>query len=229
LTILGRMTPATRIRRRARQAPFFIKESDPASKREILKAALTLFVRHGSSDPTIREIAREAGYTNPAMFKFFKTKDDLALYLFKLCYQGVTDEFHQAIRLDRPFHENLPALLQAYSRIADGDLDALLYVTENTRRFWQSLSPRLRQRSIRYLLKCMFEQGKTEGAVARDANTKLLVTGVVGLLSLFARGLYFREFRGPVKNWAPSLEHMIMNMCGMRRSGMSLLREPASS
>jgi len=220
------MTPATKIRRRVREAPFFVLESDPASKREILKAALFLFVRHGPSYPTIREIAREAGYTNPAMFKFFKTKDDLALYLFKQCYQGVTDEFHQAIRLDRPFHENLQALLHAYSRIADEDLDALLYVTENTRLFWQSLSPKLRQRSIRFLLRRMFEQGKAEGAVARNANTKLLVTGVVGLLSLFARGLYFREVRGPVKDWTTSFEQMIMKMCGMKRSRKSLLKSP---
>ena len=214
------MLPATRIRRTGREVPFFVLESDPASKREILKAALFLFVRHGPLYPTIREIAKEAGYTNPAIFKFFKTKDELALYLFRQCYQGVTDEFHQAIRLERPFRENLQALLQAYSRIADEDLDALLYVTENTRRFWQSLSPQLRQRAVRFLLKRMFDQGKAEGAIARDANTKLMVTGVVGLLSLFARGLYFREVRGPAKNWTTPLEQMITKMCGIRRGGI---------
>src|ERR1700733_4602178 len=131
------MTPAKKAPRRAREIPFFILESDPASKREILRAALSLFVRHGASEPTIREIAKEAGYTNPAIFKFFKTKDELALYLFKQCYQGVTDQFHEAIRLDRSFNENLESLLHAYIRIADKDLDALLYVTENTRRFWE--------------------------------------------------------------------------------------------
>lgn len=223
------MSPATKIRRRVRGARFFVLESDPASKREILKAALTLFVRHGPLYPTIREIAREAGYTNPAIFKFFKTKDDLALYLFKQCYQRVADELHREIRLDRPFEENLQALLLAYGRIADEDLDALLYVTENVRRFRQSLSPKLHQQSMRILFKRMFEQGKAEGAVSRDINIHILVTAVIGLLSTFARDLYFREVRRPARNWAPSLEQMIMKMCGMRRSGLSLLKESASS
>ncbi len=223
------MIPPKKSPRKAREIPFFIQESDPASKREILKAALTLFVRQGPADPTIREIAREAGYTNPAIFKFFRTKEELALYLFRQCYEGVTNQFHEAIRLDRPFGENLQALLHAYSQIANENLDALLYVTENTRRYWNSLSPRLRRRSMRYLLKRMFEQGIAEGAVERDANIKLLVSGVVGLLSMFARGLYFREFGGPLKNWTTPLEQMILKMCGTSPGRIALLKESTGS
>src|SRR5579863_6609950 len=133
--------------RRTRARDSFISlESDPASKREILKAALSLFVRHGPTDPTARQIAAHAGYSNPAIFKYFRTKDQLALHLFKQCYTRVTNELREAIHLDRPFRENLQAFLGAYRKFVevDEELDALLYVTENTRRFWHSLSPELR-------------------------------------------------------------------------------------
>jgi AcrR family transcriptional regulator len=199
-------------RSRKKNAPVVL-ESDPASKREILKAALSLFVRHGPSDPTARQIAAQAGYSNPAIFKYFRTKDKLALYLFKQCYQGVTDELQDSIYLDRPFHDNLQSLLAAYGRIVEGNLDAFLYATENTRRFWPSLSPRLRARSLGGLLRQVFENGKAEGVVGRDADTELLVVGVVGLLSQFARLLYFGEFQGPTGNWIASMEGMVKKMC----------------
>ena len=192
---------------------FVALDSDPASKREILRAALSLFVQHGPSDPTARQIAAEAGYSNPAIFKYFRTKDKLALYLFKQCYERITGELRASVQLDRPFRENLRALLATYQRIVEEDLDAFLYVTENTRRFWHSLSPELRGRSIGRLLRQAFENGKAEGVVASDASTELLVTGVVGMLSQFARLRYFGEFPGPAENWIASIERMILRMC----------------
>jgi AcrR family transcriptional regulator len=202
-----------RTRQSTKKNSSIVLESDPASKREILKAALALFVRHGPSFPTARQIAARAGYSNPAIFKYFRTKDKLALYLFKQCYERVTDEVHEAIHLDRPFRENLQALLGAYRGIVEEDLDAFLYATENLRRFWQSLSPELRKRSINGLLRQVFENGKAEGVVGRDADTELLVAGVVGLLSQFARLVYFGEFQGPTGNWIASMERMIIKMC----------------
>lgn len=192
---------------------FVALESDPASKREILKAALTLFVRHGPAGPTAREIAAQAGYSNPAIFKYFRTKDKLALYLFKQCYERVTDELHRSIQLERPFRDNLQALLRAYRRIVEEDLDAFLFTTENLRRFRLSLSPELRVRNIGGLLRQVFENGKAEGAIAQDANTELLVVATIGLLSQFARLLYFGEFKGPAEEWTACMVRMIVKMC----------------
>jgi AcrR family transcriptional regulator len=199
--------------RRRKVNSFISLESDPASKREILKAALSLFVRHGPSDPTAREIAAQAGYSNPAIFKYFRTKDKLALYLFKQCYERVTDELHDSIQLERPFRENLTALLDAYRRIVEEDLDAFLFATENLRRFRLSLSPELRARSMGGLLRQVFENGKVEGVVAKDADTDLLIVGVIGLLSQFARVLYFGEFQGPTEDRIAAIERMIIKMC----------------
>jgi AcrR family transcriptional regulator len=207
-TMTKRKTHAKR-----KQNSFIALESDPASKREILKAALALFVRHGPSDPTARQIASHAGYSNPAIFKYFRTKDKLALYLFKQCFQKVTGEVREAIQLDRPFQENLQALLGVYRRIVEEDLDAFLYVTENTRRFWPSLSPEQREQSVGRLLAQVFKNAKAEGVVGQDADAELLVAGVIGLLSQFARFHYFGEFQGPTEKWVASMEKMIIKMC----------------
>jgi hypothetical protein len=63
------------------------------------------------------------------------------------------------------------------------------------------------------LLRQVFENGKAEGVVGQDADTELLVVGVIGLLSQFARLLYFGEFQEPAGDWIVSMERMIIKMC----------------
>ena len=60
--------------------------NEPAAKIAGLDAALSLFVRHGVEATSIRDIARQSGFTNPAIFKHFETKTSLALCLFERCY-----------------------------------------------------------------------------------------------------------------------------------------------
>jgi AcrR family transcriptional regulator len=67
--------------------PFYIREDDPPAKRQILRAAMKLFSAHGLDATSIRDIARESGYTNPALYKHFAGKEELALHLFETCHR----------------------------------------------------------------------------------------------------------------------------------------------
>jgi len=89
------------------ESDFFIMPDDPPSKRAILGAAFKLFVRDGYDATNIREIGKEAGYSNPALFKFFDSKEHLGLYLFERCYERYVDIFESAIQIGRSFDENL--------------------------------------------------------------------------------------------------------------------------
>src|SRR5690242_12675188 len=77
--------------------PPYLTVDDPPSKRKILQTALRLFAAKGVEAVTVRHIAAEAGYTNPALFKYFATKDDLAIYLFERCYARLFDDLKLAI------------------------------------------------------------------------------------------------------------------------------------
>ncbi len=63
---------------------------DPPSKAATLDAALSLFVRHGIDATSVRDIASRSGFTNPAIFKHFDSKSDMALCLFERCYGWMT-------------------------------------------------------------------------------------------------------------------------------------------
>jgi AcrR family transcriptional regulator len=87
-------TPAVSARRRRR-------EKGPRTRRQILEASKHLFSRNGYPGTTVRDIAREAGITDAAIYYHFRTKDDL-------------------------FHELLGADLESLHRAAGGRQDETL-------------------------------------------------------------------------------------------------------
>lgn len=52
-------------------------------KGDILKASLSLFAAKGYDAVSVRDIAKAAGVSEAALYKHFKGKDDMALYIFK--------------------------------------------------------------------------------------------------------------------------------------------------
>jgi AcrR family transcriptional regulator len=192
--------------------PFFIEDTDPPSKREILKAALRLFVRNGLCETTIRAIAVEADYTNPALFKFFAGKEELALCLFERCYARLSADIAGAILPGRSFPANLRAVIASFAKALDEQPEAFLYVQEQLRRFWPNVRPALRRRSIVGLIKALFQQGAVEGAVTAEVSADLLAHAFIGVLAQFGRASYFGEFPGDTRAWVPKLEQIVSRM-----------------
>src|SRR5262252_5911803 len=91
--------------------PFYIREGDPPAKREILRAAMTLFSRHGLAGTSIRDIAGESGYTNPALYKHFSSKEELAVYLFEICHRRLWTKCNAAIVTASSFDAKLEAYI----------------------------------------------------------------------------------------------------------------------
>lgn len=59
-----------------------ILSSYEGKKREIIKVALELFATKGYDGVSVRDISKRAGVSEAALYKHFKGKEDLALYIF---------------------------------------------------------------------------------------------------------------------------------------------------
>src|SRR5215813_9035415 len=125
------------------ESEFFIMPDDPPSKRAVLRAAFKLFVRDGYDSTNIREIGKEAGYSNPALFKFFESKEHLGLYLFELCYLKYADIFEFAIQQGCPFEESVDAILDRFCIVLNDSPGTFLFVQDHLRHFWPRLSSRV--------------------------------------------------------------------------------------
>jgi AcrR family transcriptional regulator len=188
--------------------PAYLKTNDPPSKRRIVQTALRLFAHQGIETVTVRQIAAEAGYTNPALFKFFPTKDALALYLFECCYLHLFERLKTAIDANAGFNDRIECILGVFFSELEQDLDAFLFVQDHLRQMWPRVAVRTRRKSILFLIRRVLQEGMEEGVV-RDENPDLLVATFAGTLQQFARMLHFGEFKGKARDWRQGLEAII--------------------
>ena len=184
---------------------FFISTDDPPSKRAILDAAFKLFVRDGFDATNIREIGKEAGYSNPALFKFFDSKEQLGLYLFECCYLSYAASLRAAMQSQGSFAENLDATVDRFCQLLGNSPGTFLFVQDHLRHFWPQVSAQTRKISILGQVRNLIEQGIAEGAVSKNIDTKMLVTAFVGFLTQYARMQYFGEFKGSADTWRDQL------------------------
>ncbi|MHB1757843.1 MAG: TetR/AcrR family transcriptional regulator [Leptospirillum sp.] len=182
---------------------------DPPSRQAILLGALRLFVRDGLCETSLRDIAADTGYSNTVLYKFFESKNTLAIHLFERCYETLVMSVQEAMDPQQTFHEDLSALVDRYIRFLDQNLDAVIYVHENLRLFWPQASSKTRLNPLLGLLREWIEKGKTEGTVDPEESTDLLASLTIGLLSQFARMLYFQECEPPALKWRESIKDLL--------------------
>jgi AcrR family transcriptional regulator len=190
--------------------PWLLSQADAPSKQRTLDAALTLFVRHGLAGTSIRMIAAEAGYTNPALFKFFPSKDALALHLFERCHGRVLGRLAPAAA--GGFGTSLDRMIDAFLDLIDEDLEAVLFVLDSLRELWPRLPEAARRRSISAVLGDLVERGMREGAVVGYRSSDVPVAALVGLLAQLARVLYSGEIQAPARRHADELRLALTRM-----------------
>ena len=195
-----------------KKRPFYVAAADAPAKRKILVAALALFVRDGLCETSVRDIAKASGFTNPALFKHFASKDELARYLFERCYLELADLVSAAIASGGTFAATQRAILDAYLAALDRDADSVLYVQDGLRHFWPKMPAHVRRRSIVADVRRLLERGRQEGAVTDAIDVNLLTAAWLGTLQQFARVRYFGELRQSTRALADALDTLLTRM-----------------
>jgi TetR/AcrR family transcriptional regulator, repressor of fatR-cypB operon len=170
--------------------PFFLSESDPPAKQAILTAALELFATRGIDGVTIRDIAAETGFTNPAMFRHFKSKEELAQSLFEVCYRRLAHGFLQP-------GITLESVLERGLALIEESPESVHFVTENLRRYWHTLPADIRGRSLLGSMRRLIEAERRAGRVRADTDPNLAAALVLGVLGQIARMAHFKELSKP--------------------------------
>jgi AcrR family transcriptional regulator len=163
-------------------------------------------------ETSIRDIARATGYTNPALFKHFASKERLALHLFEQCYLNLFHAIERAVADQHGYAAQQRALIVAYLEMLDADRDALLYVQDNLRHFWPKMPAGVKRSSIVGLVQALLRRGRDEGAVTDAVPVEFLVMAWLGVLQQFARAWFFGGFAGPARRHRTRLEQVLTRM-----------------
>jgi AcrR family transcriptional regulator len=186
--------------------PFFVSENDPPAKRSIITAALDLFATRGIDGVTIRDIAAATGFSNPAMFRHFKSKEDLARRLFETCYRRLA----LALRRDAAGRgPDLGEALRLFLELIETSPESVHFVLENLRRYWRDLPKEARSTSLLGSTRRLIEIEQRAGRIRPDVDAQLTSALVLGALAQIARMAHFGELPRPPSKLADDLFNLI--------------------
>jgi AcrR family transcriptional regulator len=96
------------------------KQRMPAAERRelVLDAAVAEFALHGLAGTSTEDVARQAGISQPYLFRLFPTKKALFLELVDRCFRRVQDTFTAAAG-DRTGEEALTAMADSYELLLE--------------------------------------------------------------------------------------------------------------
>ena len=167
--------------------PFYIQPQDPPSKKAVLRAALKLFVANGIAATTVRDIAAAAEFSNPVIFKYFPTRDALALQLFEACFREFSQRLERATAPDLPPARRLQGLLEVYWDSLLASNAAFLYLHDN----WRALAPlmqeELRAFSLPRRVRKLLQEVQSAGVLEAALDVDLATTVVSGIFVAVAR------------------------------------------
>src|SRR5260221_9041141 len=169
--------------------PFYIGEDDPPAKREILRAALKLFSEHGLAATSIRDIANESGYTNPALYKHFESKEALAQHLFDVCHRRVWGRLNAAVVSAKSFDDKLDGYIGRWFELVDEHPDVMAFLSDSVRVLWPKASPAVKRQTVIGLARSLAQAAPRRRNGAPEIDPDIAAASLQGTLAELARML----------------------------------------
>ncbi len=119
--------------------------SNEGSKSRYLIAALTLFAERGYDLVSVRDISKEAGTSEAALYKHFKSKEEMALYLFRLILKRYTAEIGMIARNDSlSIIERLQEMQRYTYDLYHADSASVQFALLSQYKFWTTVEDELK-------------------------------------------------------------------------------------
>jgi TetR/AcrR family transcriptional regulator, repressor of fatR-cypB operon len=188
-----------------KRLPFYISENDPKAKREILRAAMKLFSHNGLAATSIRDIARESRFTNPALYKHFESKEELALYLFEICHGKVWTSCAAALASAKDFSGKLNAYVSQWLALQDAHPDVFAFLSDSARVLWPRAGESVRRQTMIGLAKSLVADSPLARRGASPSDLDLAAATLQGTLAELFRLIQVGVVDGPALHWQSGL------------------------
>lgn len=111
------------------------KPAGPSTKEKIERAALTLFAASGVDGVSTKDLAFTAGVSEGVIYRYFKSKDELARSLMVAGHKHLADLVRAAEQSPGRLSEKVAAIVTGYCAFADESPDAFAYYLLHFHRF----------------------------------------------------------------------------------------------
>lgn len=194
--------------------PFYIREDDPPAKRQILRAAMKLFSEHGLAGTSIRDIAEESGYTNPALYKHFAGKEELALHLFETCHRRLWARCNAAIASSKGFDDRLAGYIGQFLELVDEHPEAMAFLADSARVLWPKAGSTVRRQTMIGLARSLMMKAPQMRRGKSAVNPDVAAASLQGTLAELTRMLQVGVISGPAVRWKGELVRCLGRLVG---------------
>ncbi len=154
-----------------------------AGQRKILNSAFKLFSERGFDGVSIRDIAADAGLTNPALYRHYPSKEALGLALYRKSYDAVLERIEGRVKASMSGPEKIDAFIEACVDLHRVKPSPLLYLDELHNSFWPKVREEYGDRTLSALMLAWIREGQKKGDIRSDVDAIMLVTVPTGLVS----------------------------------------------
>jgi len=167
----------------------------PNTRQTILDQALRLFVEQGFTETTTRDIAKACAISEGAIYRHFKSKDEIGWELFHDSYGVMAERLQGLIDAAPDFAGALKAIIADLCRLFDTEPDRFRYLLLAQHNFLHRVTAKMK--SPIKVLRGLIERGIAEGSVGvKDAA--LATAFAQGPLLFTAQSVVYRAVKAPL-------------------------------
>jgi AcrR family transcriptional regulator len=108
-----------------------LRRTGAATRARIEEEALRLFASKGVDGTSVKDIGRAVGVTDAALYRHFKSKDEIALSLFRERFAALAGEVRRIASLDAPFVTTAHMLIDLFCHLFDSEPHAFRFILMN--------------------------------------------------------------------------------------------------
>ena len=170
--------------------------SHHGKKEDIINASIKLFAEKGYDAVSVRDISKAAGVTEAALYKHFKGKEDMFLFIFKEIIHEYCRRIISIKELNLPSVEKLCSIVALTFDLYEAHPSEIRFALITQHKFWNSLPDELKPH---LLIRSILEEGMDSGEIPKE-EVYLLITVYTGLLlEPLAQYPYFYDVLPPLQ------------------------------
>lgn len=178
----------------------------PRARQPIKDAALELFVTQGVHATGIREIAKQAGCSEAALYRHWTNKEDLVSSLFREHIGEVVDRLSAALESESDFESRIRAATAAAYQLYDEQplvFRFVLLVRHEQVEFLRTERPRMPQDVLTELI---------VSKVQDERRAKLLAAAAMGIFLQTAEFVVYGRLDGPLGTYADDVSDLVLKL-----------------
>jgi AcrR family transcriptional regulator len=180
----------------------------PRARQPIKDAALELFVTQGVHATGIREIAKQAGCSEAALYRHWTNKEDLVSSLFREHIGEVVERLEAALSSAGDFRDQIRAATTVSYQLYDEQplvFRFVLLVRHEQVEFLRSERPRMPQDVLTELIANRAQDG---------VRAKLLAAAAMGIFLQVAEFVVYGRLEGPLAKYSDEVADLVLKLLG---------------